>query len=560
MAVNIDRAKKRLEMDVKRQAALEKKRQIEEEKQKFLQEGLDKKYKELEQDRMKAPIVIDLIDYDDMINNPKFLSDEPLQYGELTEEERRKIFDSLQEDLPEMARDPQRLIKKENPKYDGGRYKKAALYNDGIAFTLNELRKSIKSYFQVAAPKYNAYVCCCCGRPMPLDNFNKAWTPLMAGLLDKSGYFHVPWCKECSKKLFEYFYMEKTNKNPELAMEMYCCTTNTYWDINFFKEAQIRQQTNNMSLHIVSEYMGVLNRKSVNIGLTYWDSPTIKNRNITIVHGENNELEAKLVYDPKVIENVKNGDDINIVDVSSVDASENKYGVPLEWSIQDKKNKIKIIKMVGYDPFDYESDEDKKILYKDFLNILELGMENDFTKLQAAIQIVNSFYRIRKMDKSFVERQKEGATVSELQGISKLKSNELDAITKFTKDHGFAERYALGKARGENTLTGVMNKMSNAQYEKAILNAYDIKTSKSIQQAADASIKAINEQLSMGESDLYSVIQEQLAVIKDLRRENNEQKEEIRQLKIKEATKDLKEEARKRGEVLEDELLEDDEV
>ena len=51
--------------------------------------------------------------------------------------------------------------------------------------------------------------------------------------------------------------------------------------------------------------------------------------------------------------------------------------------------------MVGYDPFEWEDDDNKKILYKDLLNILEPGMENDLVKFQAAIQIVMSFFKVR---------------------------------------------------------------------------------------------------------------------------------------------------------------------
>lgn len=553
MAASTNRVKKRLDMEDKRQAALKIKHDLEEEKRLYLQEDVYKRYLELEKDRKNAPIVIDLIDLDDMIHNPKLLEDSPNKYGEITEDERKAIFKSLKEDLPILAVDNQRLIKGVNQNIREEDCEKERLKQwSGTIDLLDDIRLNIKKHFQVSTPRYSSYICCCCGRPKQLSDFPKAWNPINATFMDVNGWFHAPWCKECSKKLFEYYYMVKTNKNAELAMEMYCCTTNTYWDIEFFKEAQVRQQNNTMSLHIISEYMGVLNRKKENNGLTYWDSPTIQHRNITIVHGENKEIESKLVYDPDVLEKIKTETDSNVLDVSTIDASENKFDIPMDWDKRDAKNKIKIVKMMGYDPFEYEEENDRKILYKDFLNILELGMENDFTKLQAAIQIVSSFYRIRKMDRTFAERQKDGAAVSELQGISKLKSNELDAITKFTKDHGFAERYAMGKAKGENTLTGVMNRMSNAQYERAILNAYDIKTSKTIQQAADASIKAINDQLSMGESDLYKVIQDQLSVIRDLRKENLEQKEEIRLLNRKEIENKLKEEARKNGALLEE--------
>ena len=66
-----------------------------------------------------------------------------------------------------------------------------------------------------------------------------------------------------------------------------------------------------------------------------------------------------------------------------------------DWDREDVRNRQQVLKMVGYDPFEWESDENKKILYKDLLNILEPGMENDLVKFQAAIQIVMSFFKVR---------------------------------------------------------------------------------------------------------------------------------------------------------------------
>jgi len=68
---------------------------------------------------------------------------------------------------------------------------------------------------------------------------------------------------------------------------------------------------------------------------------------------------------------------------------------PFDWSKEDARNKSTVLKMVGYDPFGYESDENKKILYRDLLNILDEGMQNDLVKFQAGIQIVLSFFKLR---------------------------------------------------------------------------------------------------------------------------------------------------------------------
>lgn len=53
-----------------------------------------------------------------------------------------------------------------------------------------------------------------------------------------------------------------------------------------------------------------------------------------------------------------------------------------------------------------------------------------------------------------------------------------------------------------------MAKMNEMKYENAILNMYDVETSKSINQAADASFAAIFNQLSMSEAEIYKTCQD----------------------------------------------------
>lgn len=101
-------------------------------------------------------------------------------------------------------------------------------------------------------------------------------------------------------------------------------------------------------------------------------------------------------------------------------------------------------------------------------------------------------------------------------------------ISGFSKDNGFGERYAIAKAKGENSFTGIQAKMNEMKYEKAILNKYDIETSATIQQAADASFKAIFNQLSLSEAEVYKTCQDQLKKLVELQRENLTLQENLR--------------------------------
>ena len=89
-----------------------------------------------------------------------------------------------------------------------------------------------------------------------------------------------------------------------------------------------------------------------------------------------------------------------------------------------------------------------------------------------------------------------------------------------------------------------MAKMNEMKYENAILNMYDVETSKSINQAADASFAAIFNQLSMSEAEVYKTCQDQLKKILVLQRENATLTENLRLAKRELAEKKLEEEKR----------------
>lgn len=522
--------KARFEREKQKRDIIEQKKELARKKKELAEAHYEKKYKDMVGgDQVRAKL-IDIQDLDDLIVNIEStgLENQYEEYPDL--EEFEKYRKSL---LPDEKNIHKSGVSKRN-------------FSEKQLQYLNKQNSDIKTYFNLVTPKYNVYICSCCGLQKPLDEFHKAWSLLYANKIDINGQLHVAWCKDCAKKLFEYYY-RKYECNAELAMERFCCDTNTYWDIDFFKIAQTNMVNNNMQSHIVSEYISAIGKPRI-YGRTYWDSPTIKNRNITIVHGENNELETKLVYDPDVLTLVQAEGQNNILSPNSVEKSINPDAPPLNWSKEDAQNKLKVIKIVGYDPWDYLDGEDRKVLYKDFLNILELGMENDFTKLQAAIQIVGSFFKVRQMEKEMNRMRMSGAPTNDLKNYSALLAAERKAISDFTKDQGFSERYSAAKAKGENTLSGMMAKMNNNQYEKILLNAYDIETSKSMQQVADMSFQAVMKQIGFSEAEAWQICQEQLNRLNELQKELDRTKEDLRLANYQLAEYNLKIEAKKRGE------------
>ena len=383
---------------------------------------------------------------------------------------------------------------------------------------LQKLYQNWTKYFNRFVPLYDKYVCSCCGKALPQDKYFLAYNEGNLGRIEPNGKMHTHICMDCCKNLYEYLFYEKADKDGEKAMKWLCSYLNIYYDDVSYLKAKKTMEEKDRKTHIVEEYMSVISRSATLKGKVFLESPDVD------VNQNKGDSKAD-----KII----NSNTGNVPE----DLEE-------EWSKADLEAKRQVIKMVGYDPFYFEIEKDRKILYKDLLGMMEQGMELDGLKVQAAIQIVLSFKNIRELNEKYRKKSDEDAPVSELKALSELKKKELETITSFSRDNGFGERYAISKAKGENTFSGIMAKMNEMKYENAILNMYDIETSKSINQAADASFAAIFNQLSMSEAEVYKTCQDQLKKLLSLQRENATLTENLRLAKRELAEKKLEEEKR----------------
>ena len=372
-------------------------------------------------------------------------------------------------------------------------------------------------------------MCSICGKELVTDNYWKNYSYSNIGRMDENGKICCPICKNCSQKLFDYYY-KIGNKNLEYAMERVCCDLNIYWDVDRLKEAKQVYEKNNRKLHILSEYIGAIGRVGTDsLGLTYWDSPTIKNRNITLVQGDIQAQNNALLQENKFINE--------------------GFDSPIDFAKEDMENRRKILRIFRYDPFEMDRETDKPALYRNLVMMLDDAMEEDFVKLNAALEIVRSFNKIDNYRRQIYEIEiSDEPDLNTITALTKLKAQEMKNITELSKDHGFAGRYAQNQAKGAGTLSGVMEQIREKQYEKGILNLYDIQTSESIAQAAEASMKAIFNQLSIATNvnEQFTIIQKQREDLIKLRKENQKLQEDLRKANCKIAEQRLEKEAKER--------------
>ena len=380
-------------------------------------------------------------------------------------------------------------------------------------------------YFGRYVPLYNKYVCTCCGRPLPQGEYYLNYNEMDLARVEPTGKMHTHLCKDCCKRLYEYLFFEKAKEDGQVAMMWFCSALNIYYDETIYLQAKQECSKKDSKKHIIDSYMSIMNQSATAKGKVFLESKDIQGRiGSGGVNGNGRQDKDKKI--------------INSKDGSVGDDTENG------WSKQDLEAKRLVLKNVGYDPFYFEPEENRKILYKDLLGMLEAGMELDGLKVQAACQIVLAFSRIRELNERERRMMSGDGSVAELKNLADLKNKQLDTITKFSRDNGFGERYAIAKAKGENSFTGIMAKMNEMKYEDAILNMYDIETSKSIEQAANASFKAIFNQLSMSDAEYAKQCTEQLQRIQKLTREKDALQEENRKLKYEMAKRDLEEKAK----------------
>lgn len=437
------------------------------------------------------------------------MEEDPLSFAQISEDETRHKVCVEVEKTDKKSGEKKVQDKQHSIKWS----KKEKVY-------FNNQNENIEKFFfkDGTVPKWSKYQCSCCGKLKKIEEFHKSWSYKDLARMDDGYQFHKSYCKECAKKLYNYHYYGDCEKNEELAMERFCADTDTYWDIECYHEARRIYDNNPTAVSIVNEYIGAVGRDRVP-GKTYWDSPTIKNR----VFSDGEELK------------------------NSSGKSVGLFSMPLDWQKEEVLIRKKILKLLRYDPFENEEDNDRRVMYRNLELMIDDSMSEDFVKLQAAIEIVRGFQRIEKLRRREQEMESAGATPKEILEITKMRTAELKQITDFSKDHGFAARFAQKKAKGAGTLTGCMNDMKESYYEDGLVNYYDVKTCKEMQEAANMSMEAIFKQIALSDNDTYKMIQTQTERIRKLTREVDDLKEQLRKKEIEIKRKELIAEAMKKG-------------
>lgn len=198
---------------------------------------------------------------------------------------------------------------------------------------------------------------------------------------------------------------------------------------------------------------------------------------------------------------------------------------------QYKKNREDVIRLIGYDPFDKEAEEDKPLLYSQLIGYLDTSGDSndDMMRISSAISIVRAFSQSAKIDDMlsdiFKNPQKAASSVGTIKSLQDAKKNANKMITDLAAESCLSLKNNKNANKGENTWTGKIKKLKELNLREAEVNGFDIGTCRGMQQVMDLSNASILKQLRLDESEYSDMLAEQRVMITDLQKARDTYKE-----------------------------------
>lgn len=193
------------------------------------------------------------------------------------------------------------------------------------------------------------------------------------------------------------------------------------------------------------------------------------------------------------------------------------------------KNRADVIRLLGYDPFEHEQEEDKPLLYSQLIGYLDTSGENDdMMRTSSAITIVRGFLQQAKLD-DMIAKAMSSPNVNNRSGEIKSyldsKKNVASTVSLLAEQSCLSLKHNKNQSKGENTWTGKIKKIKELNLREGEVNGFDIATCKGMQQVMDLSNASILKQLSLDESEYSSIIAEQRKLVTNLTTERDSYKE-----------------------------------
>lgn len=349
----------------------------------------------------------------------------------------------------------------------------------------------------VVTAKISSYTCPYCGKSKKETEFYLSSDPLV-----KTGVTSM--CKECAKKIARNYdssngtgYGECTRTSVQEALERL--------DKPFFESIWQSAQADYKARKLASPWESYI----ITIQTPGYSSLRWKDGDIYSVF-RGNAIKDANDADPSV----------------AMEGNKNQ-----EIVIEYQKNRNDVVRLVGYDPFVSESEDDKPLLYSQLIGYLDLSGEGneDMMRTSSAISIVRGFLQVTKIDNMISDLMSDPIRMSQNIGTIKTlqdaKKNINATITSLAAENCLSLKNSKNASKGDNTWTGKIKKLKDLNLREAEVNGFDIGTCRGMQQVMDLSNASILRQLRLDESEYADMLADQRQMITDLHKERDNYKE-----------------------------------
>lgn len=213
------------------------------------------------------------------------------------------------------------------------------------------------------------------------------------------------------------------------------------------------------------------------------------------------------------------------------------------------KNKRSVLRMLGYDPFVYEEEADKPLLYSKLVNYFDDSLKDDGFKLEAVIEIVQTFKDVKHINDTLAQYTKQLQThpemIATVKSLTQTKKDMLSSALALAKDNGISENNNTRKSKGAGTLSGIIKELEEMNLADAEINTFDYETNMAIEDIMERNYKNQLRQLNPDENDWEKEVVHQKQLLFRLQKERDNAVEFSRLLKKE--NKDLKDYLAEKG-------------
>ena len=197
-----------------------------------------------------------------------------------------------------------------------------------------------------------------------------------------------------------------------------------------------------------------------------------------------------------------------------------------------ERNRKDVVRLIGYDPFEKEQDEDKPLLYAQTVGYLDMsGNNDDMMRTSSVITIVRGYLQLQKLDDMIAKAMRNAANTGnsgEIKAYLDSKAKISSTISQLAEQSCISLKHNKNSTKGENTWTGKVRIMKEMNLREAEVNVFDAETAGGLAQVADISNASIIKQINLDENDYVQMLSEQKRMIERLSKEANEAIEKSR--------------------------------